>query len=81
MDRYIDIKMQVKRNILIIIIENSSNIKELKKSKRLITSKKDRKNHGLGHISVNNIIKRYNGNIIYENKNNKFSVKAHLMLK
>ena len=78
--RFIDVKVKMLENRLIIEIENSSNIKENKIFETLITTKLDANNHGLGTKNIEEIVKKYNGNIVYKNTNFKFKTTLYLIL-
>lgn len=47
----------------------------------LYTTKKDKKNHGLGLKSMESIVKKYSGSIKYVIDKNKFTVKAFLLFR
>lgn len=49
--------------------------------KKLHTTKKDKKNHGLGLKSMESIVKKYSGSIKYLIDKNRFTVKAFLLFK
>lgn len=48
-------------NCYVIIVKNSCDKKPVLKNGMLVTSKKDKKNHGFGVLSINRIVKKYHG--------------------
>lgn len=65
-DRFIKLYIaDIKNNMVIKIINPVDENFNLSFIKENITSKQDKENHGLGLITINNIIDKYNGNINY----------------
>lgn len=60
-DPWISINVVRNKNMLLIKISNSINKKPWKILDRFMTDKKDKKQHGFGMLSVERIIKRYEG--------------------
>lgn len=60
-DPWISINVVRNKNMLLIKISNSINKKPWKILNRFMTDKKDKKQHGFGMLSVERIIKRYEG--------------------
>lgn len=75
---YIGLEMYREKNYLNIIVENKISESVLHANPKLITSKKDKKKHGLGLLSVKNTVERYGGMLDCYEKDNKFVVKVVL---
>lgn len=60
------INLHYERNMLFIMIENTHNNSNLKNEKDLVTSKKDREEHGIGIYSVKKSVSKYDGEIEYQ---------------
>ncbi|KOR26003.1 sensor histidine kinase [Clostridium sp. FAM 1755] len=73
-NRYINFKMQYTKGRLILRIENPFNGQILMNNNKIITTKEDRNNHGIGIESVKIILKKYNGSMDIKHDNNIFSV-------
>lgn len=72
---YIDLKMRYREGNLVIIIENSFDGNYIKNDDgTLITTKKDKNNHGIGLGSVQNAIQKYNGQLNIEIEENIFKI-------
>lgn len=76
--RGISIKIERYKDYLFINIINS--IDKNHNINRLATSKKDKKNHGFGIVSMESIVNKYDGNIQYEVRDNTFNLKAFLLI-
>lgn len=77
-NKFIDIALHYSKGMLIIKISNPF-VNEIKKSgDKVITSKKDKKNHGYGLTSVKEAVEKYNGTIEINPDNKIFSVTAIL---
>lgn len=77
-NKFIDIALHYSKGMLIIKISNPF-VNEIKKSgDKVITSKKDKKNHGYGLTSVKEAVEKYNGTIEINPDNNIFTVTAIL---
>ena len=68
----IDIKIFDFNNQIYIIIKNVVEKSVLSSNPNLFTTKKDKNNHGIGLMSVNEIVKKYNGIYKTEEKDNLF---------
>lgn len=72
---YINLMMRYGEGNLIIIIENSFDGRcERKKDGMLITTKKDKRYHGIGLSSIQNAILKYNGQMNVETEDKKFKL-------
>lgn len=80
-NKYIDFKMNYSKGMMIIKISNPYKNSLKMKNGKLITSKKDKVNHGLGLRSINEILRRYNGITEIETDENTFTITAALYLK
>ncbi len=72
-----DIKISVdkfKSNMIIQISNTVTDNFEVKNLKNNITTKLDKDNHGIGLISIDNIIKKYQGNIDYTVEDNTLNI-------
>lgn len=69
--RWIRIIIKTVNEMLIIKVENNHNHKIVKRGREFITSKKDRKIHGLGIKIVRDIVKKYDGymDVTYDDHN------------
>lgn len=77
--RSIRLYMKYDKNILIITVLNNYNgylVKE--RNGKIITSKRDSTNHGIGLESVNKVASKYYGSMVIETKDNIFKVKVLL---
>lgn len=77
--RKIDYKMGSMDNFLQIIVENTANGKVDINDYRLSTSKKDKKNHGLGSEIVRQTAQKYGGSVDYHSQETSF--RAEVLLK
>lgn len=77
-ERYINFKLYIKSNHLVIELYNPVTSQTIKENGRFLTTKKDKINHGLGLKSVRNIVDRYNGFLYADKDNNQFIVKIKL---
>ena len=77
-NKFIDIALHYSKGMLILKISNPF-VNEIKRSgDKVITSKKDKKNHGYGLTSVKEAVEKYNGTIEINPDNNIFTVTAIL---
>lgn len=74
----IKIKISSLFNCMIIIISNRINENILISNPKLITTKKDKLNHGVGLSIVNDIVKKYDGTISFYMDNGYFNVNIRL---
>ena len=79
-NKYIQIGLQLERNVIFIEIENSYVGKLIKSGKKLSTTKMDKKNHGLGIENVKSVLNKYNGEIHIEFDDSTFKVNAMMYL-
>ena len=75
-DGYIYAELSVSGEEMKIHIENSA--KNKNRQSLFATSKADKKNHGFGMRSMKNVVKKYNGYMNYEIKENVFCLEATL---
>lgn len=73
-ERWIQILVKHINNILIVKISNSSSKEPEKVSGKLITSKVDKRHHGIGLQNVRNIVDKYNGGMEYTYDSLTFSI-------
>ena len=71
---WIDITIRKMNNGLILKVSNSMQGKSLIAEERYLTTKEDRKRHGIGLDSVNYVLKKYNANIKIESGDQTFNV-------
>ncbi len=80
-NRFIDISIKQDENSILISVKNSYNEQYLKTSNnKLISTKKDTQNHGLGLKIIEHIITSYYGNMIYTTENSIFRLDIWLYL-
>lgn len=70
----IDTFLNVKENAISITVKNSSELPNTVNCKHLQTEKKDQIEHGYGIKSMKMIVKKYNGNICFQNMDGIFTV-------
>lgn len=80
-NRFINFKMGCSKGMMVIKISNSYKNAVKMENEKIITSKKDKVNHGLGLRSVNEVLERYNGMTKIETDENAFTITAVLYLK
>ena len=73
---WIECKIRFDRGRLFIEIANSYNGKLCKQKEEFLSIKSNKENHGYGIKSIENTIKRYNGEIEFWNDENKFTAKV-----
>ncbi len=78
-EKHIKISIYNKENYLIIKSENPTNKSLIKKDNTFVTSKEDKKNHGLGLKSVQKICEKYDGNLDVDMIDNTFNIKVVLL--
>lgn len=79
-DREIILKIYNERNYLVILAGNLIGESVLSKNPNLRTTKKDKLYHGVGSISIKDIVNKYNGIISIYEKNHYFYVDIWLLL-
>ena len=72
--RWINLRIKKQNEMLFIWIENSMKERKIEKSKFFETNKEDKKLHGLGMKSIDNVIKKYDGHKEYEIQKDKFLI-------
>lgn len=72
-EKYIDIRIKYSRGRLIIKVDNPYSDKLYEANGKLVTTKKNRENHGIGLNSIRNILKNYNGIMETEFEKNIFT--------
>lgn len=77
-DKKIDIIIKHETNILFIHIKNTFNGAISYEKNNIITSKKDRKNHGIGLNNIQNILKKYNGILEIDHNDKEFCVNVKM---
>lgn len=75
-DKYIKLSLYNKDNYMIIKSENPAKEPLLKKDNMILTTKKDKTNHGLGLKSIQKIAEKYEGSLEAEINNETFLIKA-----
>lgn len=79
-NKYLSLNVRYDRNILIIEIENSYSNDIVFQKEDLISTKKDKDQHGIGLRNVKRIVKEQNGVIDIKTENERFIVKVMLFL-
>lgn len=69
-----------KKNYLIIILRNTIKESIIKKNPKFFTTKKDKLNHGLGIISIRDIVDKYDGFMEISEKNNEIEFQITLKM-
>lgn len=78
--REIIIKIYNDKNYLVVLVGNHINESVLTKNPRLLTTKKDKIHHGIGSLSINDVVEKYNGMISRYEENERFYVDIWLNL-
>lgn len=79
-DKYIQIKGTISKSYFVIKCENSK-INSIRKNKSLLlTDKKDKLVHGIGIQSIKSSIKKYRGDLLFEDKKYKFILNIYIPL-
>lgn len=84
-EKLLNVSIQLKQGVLKIEIENSFKLLSLKEKREkgrtsLLTTKKEKREHGIGLKSVQKIIEKYNGIIHIHKQNNRFHVELLLYI-
>lgn len=84
-EKLLNVSIQLKQGVLKIEIENSFNSLSLKEKREkgrtsLLTTKKEKREHGIGLKSVQKIVEKYNGIIHIHKQNNRFHVELILYI-
>lgn len=78
--KYIRIKGTISKSYFVIKCENSK-INSVKVNKnRLLTEKKDKFMHGIGIQSIKSSLKKYDGELLFEDETNKFTITIYIPL-
>ena len=82
-ERKIEFEVLKKKNYLIIILRNTIKKSIIKNNPNFFTTKKDKSNHGLGIISIRDIVDKYDGLMEISEINNKieFQITLKMVLK
>ena len=74
-ERYIRLSIGAKKNAFSIVIKNRYNgIVKKDRNLKYVTCKKDSKNHGIGLISIDKAVSKYNGQLEIQDSENEFSL-------
>lgn len=79
-ERYIKIKMEYEQETLSIYIKNSFDSVVKDNGTKLLTRKKDKKMHGIGLQSINDIVDKYRGEVELRYSGNEFLIQIVLYL-
>ncbi|MBS5934714.1 MAG: GHKL domain-containing protein [Clostridiales bacterium] len=78
-EKEIEFEVLSKKNYIIIILRNSITESIMKKNPKFFTTKKDKLNHGLGIVSIRDIVDKYEG--IMENSETDNKIEFQITLK
>lgn len=79
-DRYIRIKGTINKSYFVLKCENSK-VNSIRINKnRLLTDKMDKFIHGIGIQSIKSSLEKYNGEILFEDKKDKFTLNIYIPL-
>lgn len=79
-ERKIEFEVSSKKNYIIIVLRNTIKESIIKKNPNFFTTKKDKLNHGLGIISIRDIVSKYDGLMEISEKNNKIEFQITLKM-
>lgn len=79
-DKYINANIEVKGNYLLIDIINKTDGVVIQKDGELLTTKKDKKLHGIGFKNIRSIVEKYNGDIQIDIKKDEVKIYISLLL-
>ena len=79
-EHYIKIKMEYEQEVLFIYIKNSFDSVVKDNGTKLLTRKKDKKMHGIGLQSINDIVGKYRGEVELRYSGNEFLIQIVLYL-
>lgn len=79
-ERKLSIYMKYKKGVLVVKIENSFHGALVKKGKKLVTSKLNSENHGIGLQNVDQIVSKYKGERRINEEMNMFSISVFLFV-
>lgn len=74
--KYLKIHIKLKQNVIYIVVENSYNGEVKIKDNKIMTSKKDKKIHGIGLESVKRMVEEMNGMLDIQWKESVFTVNS-----
>ena len=78
--RMIQLTIQYQKGILLIQLKNSFNGIIRKSDNKILTTKKDAKQHGIGLRRISEVVEKYNGYLVMENDDHIFLTKIMLYL-
>lgn len=76
----IEVKINPYKDYLLISVSNVAKTSPISTMRKFQSTKKDKKNHGLGVKIINNIVERYDGCVEYFYKDNIFTIKILMKL-
>lgn len=76
--RWISFEAHVQKGLFAVEVKNPYSFLQINRDGRLQTLKKDKKSHGYGITNMEEIVKRYGGNLEIETKNEEFKVFFYL---
>lgn len=79
-EKIIEIEAQSKNGHFILSMTNPVSTDSVPTDKKLLTTKKDRKNHGIGLKNVERAIRKYNGHLSTLNKSGQFTTDVRIAL-
>lgn len=79
-NRFIKLNAKIRDNYLFISAKNPLNSEIIKNNKRYETTKKQKNQHGFGMIILDDIAKKYDGELIAENNENSFTILISLKI-
>ena len=79
-NRFIKLNAKIRDNYLFISAKNPLNSEIIKNNKHYETTKKQKKQHGFGMIILNDIAKKYDGELIAENDTSSFTTLISLKI-
>lgn len=79
-ERMITLKTKVDKGLLVLQVQNAIKEKPVKKNGLFATAKQDTKAHGFGLLSIQEIVKRYDGSMSMKADDGKFTLLMYLTL-
>lgn len=77
---YIELTVRYSKGILYIKVSNPYKYIIMKENEGMVTTKKDRVNHGFGLKSISDVVEKYNGNLKIETDKNIFTIVVAIYL-